>query len=296
MTKKEFILAGFAAVVVVIGVYAVAKMAKPTSAQDTAAAKIAASRSLAGPGRAQAAPKETGLGQGMEALEKAAKSDKYEFVLFYREDNDSMRMAANAVESAKRRAPRKADWVAVNVTDPAEKDIVRRFNADRAPMPLVLAVAPNGAVTGSVVGTIDENKLVDAIVSQGAEQTLKALQQRKVVLLAVQGRKTSENSAAMRGLKDFKADPKYAPATEIVTVDPSDPAESKFLSQLKIAPNTSVATTVFLAPPGSAVATFQGATQKQQLVASLQAAQSKSSGCCPPGSGKTCGPTPVKGK
>jgi len=294
--KKEFILAGLITAVVVIGVYAVAKMARPTSAQDTTATKIAASRSQGNPGLAHAAPRETGLGRGMEAVEKAAKSDKYEFVLFYREDNDSMRMAANAVESAKRRSPRKADWVAVNVTDPAEKDIVRRFNVERAPMPLVLAVAPNGAVTGSAVGAIDENKLVDAVVSKGTEQTLKALQQRKTVLLAVQGRKTSENNAAMRGLKDFKADPKYGPATEIVTVDPSDPAESKFLSQLKIDPNTSVATTVFLAPPGSAIATFQGATQKQQLVASLQAAQSKSGGCCPPGSGKTCGPTPTKGK
>jgi hypothetical protein len=294
--KKGFILAGFAAVVIVIGVYAVAKMAKPTSAQDVTATKIAASRSSGSSGRAQAAQSEAGLGQGMEALEKAAKSDKYEFVLFYREDNDSMRTAANAVESAKRRSPRKADWVAVNVNDPAEKDIVRRFNADRAPMPLVLAVAPNGAVTGSQIGIVDENKLVDAVVSKGTEQTLKALQQRKSVLLAVQGRKTSENSAAMKGLQDFKADPKYGLGTEIVTVDPSDPAESKFLSQLKIDPNTSVATTVFLAPQGASIATFKGATQKQQLVASLQASQSKSGGCCPAGSGKTCGPTPTKGK
>jgi hypothetical protein len=294
--KKGFILAGFATVVIVIGVYAVAKMAKPTSAQDVAATKIAASRSSVSSGRAQAAQGETGLGQGMEALDKAAKSDKYEFVLFYRDDNDSMRTAASAVESAKRRATRKADWIAVNVNDPAEKDIVRRFNADRAPMPLVLAVAPNGAVTGSQIGIVDENKLVDAVVSKGTEQTLKALQQRKSVLLAVQGRKTSDNSAAMKGLQDFKADPKYGSATEIVTVDPSDHAESKFLSQLKIDPSTSVATTVFLAPPGSAIATFQGATQKQQLVASLQATQSRGGGCCPPGSGKTCGPTPTPAK
>jgi len=35
--KKGFILAGFAAVVAVICVYAVAKMAKPTSAQDVTA-------------------------------------------------------------------------------------------------------------------------------------------------------------------------------------------------------------------------------------------------------------------
>ncbi|MFH1010890.1 MAG: hypothetical protein V1784_06625, partial [bacterium] len=270
--------------------------AKPKITGDAASTKIAASRSPATLGRNEAGAKETGLGRGMEAVEKAAKSGKYEFVLFYREDNDSMRMAANAVESAKRRSPRKADWVAVNVTDPAEKDIVQRFRADRAPMPLVLAVAPNGAVTGSAVGAIDENKLVDAVVSKGAEQTLGALQQRKAVLLAVQGRKTSENRAAMKGLQDFKADPKYGPATEIVTVDPSDPDESKFLSQLQIDPNTNVATTVFLLPPGSPIATYRGATQKQQLVASLQAAQSKSGGCCPPGSGKTCGPTPTKSK
>ena len=52
----------------------------------------------------------------------------------------------------------------------------------------------------------------------------------------------------------------------------------------KIDPQTEEAVTVFLVPPGSAVAEYKGATDKAELVSTLQKA---SSGCCPGGS---CGP------
>jgi len=72
-------------------------------------------------------------------------------------------------------------------------------------------------------------------------------------------------------------------------LDPADRAEAKFMSQLKLDPKTREAVTVFLAPPGSGVATFTGATRKAELVAALTKARSSSGcgpgakpGCCPP--------------
>ena len=40
-----------------------------------------------------------------------------------------------------------ADVIAIEASDPSEKAVVERFGTSRAPMPLVLAVAPCGAVT-----------------------------------------------------------------------------------------------------------------------------------------------------
>ena len=36
----------------------------------------------------------------------------------------------------------------MNVGDPAEKALVEKFGVSRSPLPLTLAVAPNGAITG----------------------------------------------------------------------------------------------------------------------------------------------------
>jgi hypothetical protein len=66
-------------------------------------------------------------------------------------------------------------------------------------------------------------------------------------------------------------------------LDPTDTAEAGFLRDLQIDPKTETAVTVFLAPPGQPVAMYEGATDKDELVATLQ----KASSACGPGG---CGP------
>ena len=92
----------------------------------------------------------------------------------------------------------------------------------------------------------------------------------------------------MKGVKEFAADQRYASATKIVILDPSDPAEKPFLTDLKIDPQTPEAITAFMAPPGSVIAEFKGATDKAELIAALQKASAAcgSGGCAPGG----CGP------
>ena len=297
--KKKFILTVAAVVLITVVAFAVVRFVQPTkSVAETAALKMAASQVSQDQEQTSTPARELPQGKGTSLVKKAAEDGKFLYVLFYKEDNEQTRNASNVVEAATRKAGRKADWIAINAADPSERDFVKKFNASRAPMPLVLGVASNGAITGGFASEkIDEDRLVDAIVSKGAEQTLKALQDGKMVLLCAQNGATKNNVAAMRGVQDFKKDAQYARSTEIVTVDPSDPAEAKFLSQFQVDAKIDEATTIFLAPPGRAIATYKGATQKNQLVANLKAAQSsKSGGCCPPGSGKTCGPTAKKGK
>jgi hypothetical protein len=164
--------------------------------------------------------------------------------------------------------------------------MVEQFKLEAAPMPLVLAIAPNGAVTAGIKGAdLTEARLLDAVASPGMQQCLKALQERKLTFICLQNANTKANDAAMKGVNDFKADPQFAEGTELVKVDPSDPKEAKLLAQLKADPKTKTASTTLLAPPGMIVTQVDGATSKSALEASLKkamAACSGASGCCSP--------------
>ena len=218
-------------------------------------------------------------GKGLAAINRAAKAQKYLFVFFYKDKNEQVQKMRKIFDATMQKVADRAESIAVDVTDPSEKGIVKKFKVGRAPMPLVLALASNGAITGGFPLRFDEDQLLGAFVSPGMEKTLKALQDSKYVFLCVQNAKTKQNDAAMRGVRDFKADTKYSKTTEIITLDPTDSAEAKLLKKFRVDPNIGEATTVFLMPPGKIVGTFKGATDKKALVAKLAAC------------GTSCGPT-----
>lgn len=220
------------------------------------------------------------------AISTAAQNGKYLFVFFWKENDRQTQSMYGVFKSAAAKIAESATAISVNTNDAREKPIVDRFGVSRAPMPLVLALAPNGAVTkGFPVRFTEEQLLHDAFVSSGTAKCLKALQARKLVLLCVQNQQTQFSQAAMQGVMGFKSKARLGSATEIVMVDPSDTGEASFLQSLEVDPRTPDAVTVLLAPPGRPVATFVGAVTVDDIVTKVAASQS--SGCCP---GGQCGP------
>ena len=146
-------------------------------------------------------------------------------------------------------------------------------------------------MTGGFPTNFAEKDLLDAFASPCTAQCMKYLQENKLVLLCVQNDRTKSNDAALQAARDFKADARFSEASEIVILDPADKAEAKFLSDLKINPSTPEAVTAFLAPPGTAIALFEGPVTKDALVNTLQAAMSSpcAGGSCGPGG---CAPKP----
>ena len=158
----------------------------------------------------------------------------------------------------------------------------------RAPMPLVLAVAPSGAIMGGFPTKFSEEDLVNAFGTPSSEQVMKTLQESKLVLLCVQNAKTKSNEEALQGVRDFEADSRYTGSTKVVMLDPTDSAEASFLKDLKIDPKTEQAVTVLIAPPGVPVIEVEGACTKVVLADALQKASSAcAGGSCGPGG---CGP------
>ena len=86
-------------------------------------------------------------------------------------------------DAAMKKTADRANVVAVSVDDLAEKDVVKEYGLERAPMPLVLAIAPNGAITGGFPTKFTEEDLLSAFATPATEQCMKLLQDGNLVLL-----------------------------------------------------------------------------------------------------------------
>ena len=113
-------------------------------------------------------------------MRRAAEANQYLFAFFYEKDDEATRAARKTFDAAVKKITPAPQVVAVDRTAAGEKEIVAKFGVDRAPMPLVLAIAPNGAVTGGFkAAELTEERLRDAVASPGLQQCLKALQERQ---------------------------------------------------------------------------------------------------------------------
>jgi hypothetical protein len=223
-------------------------------------------------------------GKGLAALERVAAADKYLFVFLWQEKSQQTEAMWATFQPAMEKVADRADSLAVNISDPAEKPLVEKFGLRGAPMPMVLAIAPTGAATRAFPKKFGEAELQQAFVSPCTARCMKAIQDGRLILLCVQNGKTQFNQQASQGVADFKADPQYARVTEVIALNPADKEEQSFLKALEVDPQTRQAVTLLVTPPGAPVARFQGPVTKEQIVAGLASAQS---GCCP---GGKCGP------
>jgi hypothetical protein len=252
---------------------AVGQVTEVSSAADKSAV-VPQTEKIADPEKAEqkaplgAAPKQE---RGLAAIANAGITDKYLFIFFYTSNDNQTEKMRKVFDAAAQKVASRTEAIVINATDSAEKGIVAKFNVNRAPMPLALVLAPNGAITGGFPIKFEENQLTSALVSQGLAKSLKALQEGKLVLLCVQSGKTKSNDAAMQGVNAFKTDTRFAKSTEVVTIDPTDDQELKFLTQVRIDPKTSEAVTALMVPPGSVVAKYNGATDKDVMIAALAA-------------------------
>jgi len=264
---------------------AVAAASQP--AQTSSAANTPATVTPAALASVQASTPSESVGQA--AIKKAADENKYLFLLVSENDNEETATAKRVVEAATSKLGDKAQWASIDRNSASEKALAEEFQLSRAPVPIVLALAPNGTITGAFFGEkLKDPKLEESIAGESEQRCLKALQDRKLVFLCLQNAATKSNDVAMQGVNAFKADAQFAQFTEVVTIDPSAQAEQSFLAKLKLDPKMTEATTAFLAPPGSIIKTISGATTKDALLASLQAASSGGGGCGPSSAG--CGP------
>jgi hypothetical protein len=220
------------------------------------------------------------VSQTQAAIDQAAADQKYSLIFFWRDKSANTDKAWSSFSSAATRMADSATVVSVQITDPAEKQIVDRFGVARSAMPMVLAVAPCGAITKGFTGAVDESKLRTAFVSPCTAESMKALQQKKLVLLCVEPASSQVKEVSLqKGVQDFTTDPQYAKTSAVVVLNAGDAAEESFLKDLKVDPRTQTQVTVLLSPPGSVLGALVGDVTEAQIVAKIKAASTCGPNC-----------------
>jgi hypothetical protein len=163
-----------------------------------------------------------------------------------------------------------AQCVALERDAPAQKALIDKYGLKAVPMPLVLVLAPNGAVTmGCLAQEMNEETMRAGISSPCQQNCLKALQDNKIVVVCAYNKTVAADDPSVKAVSEFHADTKYAQLTEVVKVDPAEAAEERFLKQLRVDAKTAL-TTIMLAPPRTLLKTFTGPVAKADLEGALK--------------------------
>ena len=204
-----------------------------------------------------------------ETLAAIAQQQKYAFVMFWKQQDAATDAVFQSLHTHLAGYGERATSVAVQLTDPTNREIVERFGVSRAPMPLVLAVAPNGAVTAAFQSAPTAAQVGGAFVTPAAANCMKAMQDGKSVLMLVH---PQANVQAPQGAQQFLADPHFSKRTAFVRLVSTNPAEGEFLQKLGVSQQEANGCVVMMAPPGVFVGKFPVSVTGQELAKKLHAA------------------------
>lgn len=203
-----------------------------------------------------------------QAIQSAAQAGKLIYLVFYKELDAATKSAIDAAKACSIRIDGTA-YTTVRISDPTERPVAEKYEVTRAPMPMVIGVHPNGAVTGYFHTKVTEADLAKCVVSPKKAECMKSLQQNQLVLICVQ---PQGKQSIPQGVRDLQTDPHFAKRTQVVTVSLDDPAELSFLTGMEVDPKSDAAVTVFLAPPGAMIGKFATTATKNDMAAKLAAA------------------------
>jgi len=204
------------------------------------------------------------------ALDAAATDGKFTYIVFYREDSNATRTMYQLVNDGAAARSTQAVATAAQVDDPAEQALVARFGISRAPMPMTVAVAPNGAVTGLFARTITDEQLGMAIVTPTMMRCMKDLQDQKLVFVCLT---RTEECEVPAGVQALSQDPHFSERVSLIALRINDPNESRMFEQLQIdAQQVSGPHSSLIAPPGVLVGHFDGRATADQIAAAIHEA------------------------
>jgi thiol-disulfide isomerase/thioredoxin len=227
-----------------------------------------------------------------QRLSQALSDGKYVYLFFYEPGNIDCETMERNLDSFARKTKKNAEIIKVDRKDPNNSDIVTRLRTQTAPIPLTLLLNSNAAIVAAFTKVVTEQELSQVFPSPKKEEALKYIQQGKGVILCICSKKMSSRGEVHSCCS--QAESKLAGKAEYINIDLSDPKEADFIKELKVDPNTTVPVTFVINPQGQVTGKYDGTVQVTNLVEA--ATRVVKSGCCAPGSGKTCGPTPPKKK
>jgi hypothetical protein len=201
-----------------------------------------------------------------ERVEAAAKSGKYSYVMFYRANDGVTQRMASTVQSHVAKTSEKTNWVAVNVGDRRESQLVKRFDASRIPLPAVFGVAPNGAVTGVFRQKVNHEQLTNAILTPMYSDMVKSLQSQRIAVVCMM---PTADMPIPAGVTALLQDPAFQGKLHQVTAYATDSSEAEFFRRMRVDQNLNAPVVLIFTPPGTHLGTFKATVSGQELVQKL---------------------------
>ncbi|MCG6158230.1 hypothetical protein [Rubinisphaera margarita] len=190
---------------------------------------------------------------GANLLEQNAASGRYTYLVFYRNDDSLTRRMESAVESHVKDHADRAAWQKVHVYSKSESAVVEKFDARRLPLPSVIGVAPNGAVTCIYHRSVSSTQLSRSILSPRYADVVLALQNGKIAVVSLLPSDGARPSSAAERFLDSED---FSDRSEDIRVSAKDPAEQDFFSRVKVSTDLEQPKTILFAPPGRHLGTF----------------------------------------
>jgi hypothetical protein len=178
-----------------------------------------------------------------------------------------------------------------NRTDAANSTFIQKYKLAAVPVPLILVFASNGVMAGgNMASKLSAQQLVAMVPSPGKAEVLKAIQAGQAVYVTASRSGMASTTDVAKGCA--AACTQMQGKCVAVDVNMDDPVERGFLNQLKVDMQSTEPVTVVINAKGQVTGSYTGIVEVENLITS--ATKVVASGCCPPGSGKTCAPTQKK--
>lgn len=237
-----------------------------------------ASEDQSGQGNSQAATV-TGAESAAEmAIGEASEGNRYIYLVFYKQNDSRSEEMKQVAAQAQQQVSAKADVAYIDVADESEKALIEKCGIDQASIPIVLVMAPNGAIVAGFPETVTSDDLTNAFVSPKTAEIIKATQDQKVIYLYVANTGMMYYQENLGTIQATAAKYIKEGYSQITVVDPDDKGEAALLEQCRVSTPVSEPNLLILYR-GYIVGTLTGEIDEQTLLQTTQGGCG-GGGCC----------------
>ena len=217
-------------------------------------------------------------------IEKANKKGNVVFLVVTESGNSFNQQAKDIAQSAQKTVS-KSVVIELDRSNSVNNGLIQKYRLSGAPTPLLLVIATNGYVAGgSPLQNLTPDRLVKMVPSPKEEGVIKALNEGNSAFVVFSKKSESKTDKQLVACQTACFNMLNKAVT--VNVDMEDKQEKSFISKFNVNTNGDFPVTYVINAQGQVTSMLNGITEAKSLV---DAANKKaSSGCCPPGGGKTC--------
>ena len=168
----------------------------------------------------------------------------------------------------------------LDLADGRQAALIDELGIEGVDAPVVLLVAPNGAITGGNAQEVDIGMIRSGLLPALDQAIILAFQRQRGVLLCIETGDAAADGPAQVGVDAAMALAVVSDGIDKVTATPETAGRAELLANLRLPAQPEQPITMLLMPPGRVAGLIHGPTERDAIFALIARAQS-GGGCCP---------------